>query len=131
MEPDWANIDARIFDAMIAEKVFGWRWLPMPESAKAEVMNPAFCRPMFCPPNKEWGLYDVPHFTTDDDAAREVMWLIVKRAQSFRADYDKNYGVEKQTGWSITVDGVVLVSFCGSFNVALCFAAMKYFNPEG
>jgi len=48
------------------------------------------------------------------------------RIPDLRVDYDNDYGIDHQSGWSVTVEGSVLVQFEKHLLVALVKAAWKH-----
>lgn len=49
----------------------------------------------------------------------------MKSFKSLRIEYDTDYGIDKRTGWSATVDGVVVVQFEVSM-MAMLAKLMRY-----
>jgi hypothetical protein len=50
--------------------------------------------------------------------------------KSFRLDFDRDYGIDRRTGWSISVNGGCLVMFERSLIVALFRALFCTWPPE-
>ncbi len=55
-------------------------------------------------------------------------WLFDLEASNvrFRLDYDVEYGIDKRKGWSLTIDGSVLVQFADTFEEAVETAQSKW-----
>lgn len=58
---------------------------------------------------------------------RSDMWLVVDRLkmQQFSLSFDVDYGIDKRIGWSVTIDGINLVSFEAMPARAICLAALR------
>ena len=67
------------------------------------------------------------------DALTDMAALCRQRRIGFRLDYDVDYGIDRREGWSVIVDGRVIVQFSKTPAQALLDAldrmAVKYIPP--
>lgn len=106
----------RELDALVAEKVMGWTKL---EGRWARIF-PGVEGDTICA-NLDGS---IPSYSTDIAAAWQV---VVEKFvnDGFRIHYDINYGVERRTGWSVVINGIVYHEFSNTAPLAICLAALK------
>jgi hypothetical protein len=111
----------REMDALIAERVMGWKWMGIDHETLAMLLDPTARRhPAWReypdrPHSSDWDAY-VPHYSTDIAAA----WEVVEAMQSeSRPDAEWIH-------FAAAIDGVnLLTETAGDAALAICRAALK------
>lgn len=49
----------------------------------------------------------------------EMVGIFRNRGQSFRLEYDVDYGIDRKSGWSVVIGGSVVVQFADTVQAAL------------
>lgn len=127
-------------DSLIAEKVMGWQWYTWKiASCSGEIVRGLFPSDYENPFHYEKhqtltgetrklrasGLAaHIPDYSKNIAAAFQVVSRFTDSKIPFSIKYDVNSGYDKQTGWSIAIDGVSVVAFCDSLPLAICRAAL-------
>jgi ABA sandwich protein len=127
---DIINYDERALDALVAERIFGWRWMRSSVSGRQAIF-PMDQHPEWftAPASRVEGLANdwdcrLPHYSTDMAAA----WLVVEklkkaecrviiRATPNDCGYDCEIEKSKSDWWSIGQE---------SAPIAICQAALKF-----
>jgi hypothetical protein len=65
-----------------------------------------------------------PIIITDTEKYR-LMLMECRKGRNFRIEWDKNYGVDKRTGWSISFNGSFLVELEKRLSVAIIKAGYR------
>lgn len=63
-------------------------------------------------------------FSKEMAYAWQITTHLTTTHRTFRLDYDKEYGADLRTGWSVSVDGVVVVQFAATAERAVCEAGL-------
>ena len=59
----------------------------------------------------------------------DLVGIFKTRGQSFRLEYDVDYGIDRKSGWSVVINGSVEVQFAGTPQAAL-EAALERTGPR-
>lgn len=123
----------RDLDALIAEKVMGWQVFKRKWSENAIDKPELRSTWAILPDGSEKFLFHAPNIysgrepwspSTDIAAAFTVVERFTGKGVPFGISYDVNYGYDKRTGWSISIDGVSVVTFYESLPLGICLAAL-------
>ena len=142
----------RELDALVAEKVMGWRrmtyaqiYAAMDPKSHGYRNDDRFTIYWHSDEldsrtgtNKEMALaedsldYYQPEDAWSPSTDIAAAWEVVEKlgGNMFQLHYDTRYGHESKTGWSVVLDGAVMCEFIDTAPHAICLAALKAMGVE-
>lgn len=72
----------------------------------------------------------IPQYGSDPNVAWALYRKLIENAEQASLDYDTDYGADGKSGWSVTIDGIVLTEFAPTPELAICGAAIVWPTME-